>query len=345
MGNKPKNNNGINRRKCLKSITAGSISATFVGQASGKGPTKTIVVADSLDGSKKTREASKSWYNHTLAVERKAENLKDRILKDPTVSSIGVDRAESATGGFRNKSIRVGLKKRSTNATIPEDIGGTPVNVHENESEKYNCYSGSYDDLKGGITVESGTLTGRAYNSRESEWQMVTARHLFKKCDTSSLEGTDVYRGWEKIGTIDTDMVEYDAVSFTPTTSYSDEIVDEDANIDYYITEDGVRTYQSDGTTFKARGKIACSTSGLTINSYDNDLVLCDDNGQIQHDMIYIDQHFSDDGDSGGPIYLDEGNEAQMLMLISGGIDTDGSSYSFGSSAYSLHETWDVTLT
>lgn len=341
MGEKSTQSNGMKRRTYLRTVGAVGLtlgSAQTVGAEHTNDDTVELVLTRTSEGPAKTREVPAAWHNQVRTAKARAKDLEQKLLSNPGVASVGVGVGESSIGGLREKVIKVGLTGTSTRASIPEQVDGVSVEVETNEGRNYQCYEGSYSPLRGGISIESGSGATGSICCRcwANGWRIFTVRHIFT--DTGlpcgSIPDDGAYRNGTRIGTIKGSSVEHDAIWIQTNDNFtmSDGIVDESEDIAGWVTESGLDTYSSDGTTMHKRGITTCKET-YTIDSYNKTY----DNGcgTIHQDLVDYNGN-SDPGDSGGTIYLkgDSDGKAWLTSPLSGELDSNIDV--FGSAAYAI---------
>jgi len=354
MDEKSSTGSGVlfSRRKYLKTASALGISAIGVQSVHAKGDRTEVVVTRDSDGPVGTRIVPTEWYNQTQKARRKSNELKEQLLNHPDVASIGIGTGDSTIGGLKEKVIELSLEGDSTSANIPEHVDGTNVEVKTNASTEFqSCYEKTYDPLRGGISVssdyESGSACCRVYKGGTP--YLLTALHVFT--DTTGPCGNtgdgNAYQGINFIGNIAGSRTNHDSVwiNINDQVSLNDGIVDESANVKGWVTQSGLDTYSSDGTTLHKRGVTTCKDT-YTVDSYDNSISLSCGN---QTEVVYYNGN-AEKGDSGGIIYFisDAGN-AFVSGLLSGTRTVDcgyfcSNDVVFGSAAYAMNNQYDLNF-
>lgn len=342
----------ISRRNYLKSASALGISAVGIQSVHAEGDSTELIVTRSSEGPAETRVVPTEWYTQTQKAKQKAEELENQLLNQPGVVSIGIGIGNSTIGGLKEKVIQVGLEGESTVASIPEHVGGIDVQVKANVSTEYQCYEGPYDTLRGGIALDSdygsGSACCRVY--RNGTPYLLTARHVFTD-DGSRCGNTGngyAYQGINYIGSEKDSKPHHDSLWINVTNddvTLSDQIIDESAYVEGWVTQAGLDTYSSDDTTLHKRGISTCKET-YTVDSYDNTLNIdCGEHTEV----VYYNGN-SDAGDSGGIIYFisDEG-KAYVSGLLSGEVTVDcgwycSDTYTFGSAAYAMNSQYDLNF-
>jgi hypothetical protein len=265
------------------------------------------------------------------------------------VASIGIGTGESTIGGLKEKVLQLNLKGESATANIPEHVDGIDVQVKTNAStEYYSCYEKTYETLKGGISLSSDYGTGsaccRVYKGGTP--YLLTARHVFTDDGTPcGNTGSNAYQGANFVGDVEGSKSTHDSlwININDQVSLSDGIIDESADVKGWVTQSGLDTYSSDGTTLHKRGVETCKGS-YTVDSYDNSL----SNNCGNHTAVVDYNGDGGPGDSGGIIYFvsDKGN-AFVSSLLSGGRTVDCGYFCskevvFGSAAYAMNNQYGL---
>lgn len=341
----------ISRRQYLKTASALGLGAVGVQSVHAEGDRTKVVVTRDADGPVDTRAVPTKWYDHTQRARTKSDALKEQLLSQSDVASVGIGTGESTIGGLKEKVIEVSLKGESTTANIPEHVDGIDVRVNTNESTEYHCYENTYDTLKGGISLSSSYGTGsaccRVY--RDGTPYLLTARHVFTDTGTPcGSTGSSAYQGSNYIGSVQGSRTRHDSLWIDVTNSdvsLSDSIVDETADVRGWVTQSGLDTYSSDGTNLQKRGINTCKET-YTVDSYDNTVNL---NCGSQKKVVHYNGD-SGSGDSGGPIYYvsDEG-EAFVSGILSGERSVScgvfcSKNVVFGSAAYAMNNQYGLNF-
>lgn len=352
------------RRTYLKGLGATGIGLGILPTVRGGGNRKEIVLTRKDERPTETAHVPMKWYQHTKHAEMVGEELTNQLIDEPGVASVGIGTGESSIGGLRRKVVEVGLHGDATTTAIPERIRGIPVRVNEDLSINYQCYTGSYKTLQGGIschdppddgTARQGTICCRVYDGGKEH--LLTARHLFTSDGTgctdggTSFAGTSVYRDGAVVGTIADGSVEHDIVwaEIDSDNDINGDIVQEKAPVGGHVTKDGLSTFASDSQSVDFRGVASCENT-FTVDSYDNSFSC--DSGVVLTELVYYDaSDFTEDKDSGGPIYyVNSSGEACITGILSGIVhDVDcgflcTKDVEFGAAAYAIHDFWNLTF-
>lgn len=353
MDDESKDESGVpfSRRKYLKAASALGISAVGVQSVHAEGDRTELVVTRNSDGPVGTRVVSTKWYNQAQKAKGEANTLKRQLLGHSDVASIGIGTGDSTIGGLKEKVIEISLERDSTSASIPEHVDGIDVRVKSNASTEFQCYEDTYDTLQGGISIrsdyESGSACCRVYKGGTP--YLLTALHVFTDTEGpcgSTGDGT-AYQGLNLVGSVEDSKTSHDAtwININDQVSLSDGIIDESANVKGWVTQSGLDTYSSDGTTLHKRGVSTCKEN-YTIDSYDNSFNLnCGNMTEVVH---YNGD--SERGDSGSIVYFisDAGN-AFVSGLLSGRRTVDcgyfcSKDVAFGSAAYAMNDQYGLNF-
>lgn len=338
----------INRRRYLKTAGVLGISAVGVRSVHAEGDRVEVVVTRDSDGPVGTRQVPTKWYNQTQKARKKSDLLKQQMLGDPDVASVGIGTGESTIGGLKEKVVEVSLKGESTTASIPESVDGIGVEVKTNASTEFHCYDNTYQTLKGGISVssdyEKGSACCRVYKGGTP--YLLTARHLFtSNSSPCGSTGTNAYQGANLIGSPKGSKAKHDTlwIDINDQVSMNDGIIDESADVKGWVTQSGLDTYSSDGTTLRKRGISTCDRD-YTVDSYDNSVSLsCGTMTEVVH---YNGN--SKKGDSGGIIYfVSDAGTAFVSGILSGQRTVDCGVFCskdvvFGSAAYAMNNQYGL---
>lgn len=312
----------INRRRYLKATGALGLGVGGVERVAAGGDTTEVVVARTRAGPAETRRVPTKWYEHTRRARDRLDDVRGRFGRRQGVASVGLGTGEGTIGGLKEKKIEVHLDGSRVPANLPDQAGGIPVDVANGSSGRYLCYTGSYDPLRGGISIENGegteaTACCRVWDGGEP--CLLTVRHLFtdgpEPCD--SIPDAYAYRHGDRIGVFKDNIKKHDAfwVSLFSGYSVSDDIVAETATVEGWVTQSGLDTFSSDGTTLRKRGIDTCKET-YTIRSYGNTLnTSCNPNHQ---DVVFYEGGDANPGDSGSPVYyVADGGGAFLSSILS----------------------------
>lgn len=332
------------RRKYLKGIGITGVGmAGYAAQssASSNDTTEIVTLRDS-DGPVETEKVSTEWWEQVQTARKVRDGLEKRYEDENDIVLVGLTVGERSIGGKLMKQVRVGTRGPSTNVNIPEEVDGVSIVVENDVSMDWEaCYLNNYDPAKGGVALNSdyggGSACCAAY--KDGNQYMMSARHVFldsgNGCDNTEAQGEPMYQVEDYFGDVSDEYLEHDSVFVTPASDegVSDGIVNESAPIEGWVTQSGLDSFSSDGTTVKGRFAASC-TATAQIDSYDN-TYSCSNNALLT-ELVELDGDYTQGGDSGGIIYFvsDKGN-AFVVNLHSGDLVDNHSS---GAAAYAIHE-------
>lgn len=343
----------ITRRRYVGALGVSGFGLTELGSLLRSGDDTVKIVVEKLgDRPLRTEEVPARWYRQAKRAERVADTLKQTLLPEPDVTSVGVGRDDRFIGDLRTKAVSVGTRPGGADVTIPDEIEGVPVVEDREETFEFtHCYANDYDPVIGGVAVEHDTLRGstccRCY--RNGSYYMLTVRHLVSSgtCDDSisGEAGSEITQNLDYFGTVKDVYIEHDSAlvkrdSSGSRSGISPDIVDDTVEIAGRFTKDGLCMLQSDGTYIDRRGVGSCTDTNQ-VHDYDKS-IWCDDTNVVLADLVYL-TGTSESGDSGGPVYDPRNSdEASLANMVSG---NTSNGYIFGAAAYAMHNQQNLYFT
>lgn len=330
-----------NRRNYLKNIglsSVGLVGLSTYPVAAGGGATE-IITLRNRDGPVETESVPTEWWETEIDARQAREELLDQVAGNENIATVGLSNSDRTIDGRYVKHIQVGVKGSKTNANLPNQINGVPIQIVEHEKTEWQCYTNDYDPVEGGVAIQTNYAEASAccavYNSGT---YLMSARHIFNSqvngCVTGNPEiGEPANQYTDYFGDVVDSYAEHDTAFIEPMSdeSVSNAIVNESAPIKGWVTQNGLASYSSNGTPIKGRFKRSCTATG-TIDSYDN-FVVCS-NGRHTTEVVEMDAAYTQLGDSGGIWYRVNPNGNAFVANIQSGLLVDN--HSSGSAAYAI---------
>lgn len=340
------------RREFLRAVGATSVTFGSIGIVSGDSEsedTVEITTAVGHDGKKWTEEVPRGWYEANQSARKGISELKDRYCDREWFSGIGVRSHPTKSYTVANQEFSAPQYEIHTNNSneargdTPDEHRGIAVAVEEkdigeeygelgpgdwceNNTDKWNCDSDTSPDcVRGGapITREGegrcGSM-GCAVDHDTHGITMITAFHV-------ATEGYDAYYGNQFIGhSIDgnSDM-DYAIVDWRTNDVELSSNIRQAGTVSGQLTKSGVEYNRDLDIPMNKRGARSCTTDGTIsqICELDSTAYETEDCSGGAHDFIVLEDMAGGQGDSGGPIYQDDGATVLMAAIITAGKDPD----------------------
>lgn len=252
--------------------------------------------------------------------------------------------------GWRKQKIKVELTQDDVERQIPDEIEGVPVTVRRNvpkpspssdiSCSNVNYYDDYYYEIKGGIMIETsidsksdcnglGSACCRVEYSGAGGYYL-SANHLWN-CGGDAT-GDSVYQHGEKVGEIKQSWPSHDVALIEPNGNrpFSSDVIDSPNQMYGYETKDQILTHCSTNTQIEKRG-INTGATTTTISDYDETLSMC---GTV-YDTIRYSDYGDDDGNSGGPYFVEDGSLNSWVGIHSFG---DITANFEGAAAYAVRQ-------
>ena len=375
----------LSRRSVLK-FSSGAITAGAVPQVvSGKDVEMVkLPYAFGREGVREYFQVPKSWNKHRIHVEEVHSTLVDSLSGTPGYHASAIVSHPEGYGGKTGLQIRLELHQDELTREIPDRIEGVPTTVTEPRRRLPGCCDGCcgtttcdvnrcyYDKTPGGSVIDSvqntseGTGTVCSWVEYNGTKYILTAAHLEDggNCDDSQFNSGDPYQQLSrKVGGIydydtnadmllidnsdgnhdPTDKIRTESDTKTVNGVLSKSAVSSNLQDDGTCGDDERKVYAQGVTTGKTQG---CITAYESTN--DDSHVCWDYNRQgIEFGPLYV-----ADGDSGGPVFVDNGSWVYLVCMFSAHLDHysgdfcggDYGSSGEGTAAYHLRNSYHLTF-
>lgn len=354
------------RRQVLGTVGGtGLLGVTGVGGSIASDDKVEIVTHRSANGPEKTKKVPRSWaqnYNNTLRAKR---NLEQRFRDRDGYSGAAITASDQFFGGKRGFGVDLFISSSATlRGNVPDTSNGIPVHVSDPIKPKLAgcftqdaCHNESvFDSTPGGVTFDGATSSSIFYIDKSGDGyytdsMMLTAAHIIdpSHCDTETFDySSTITQHCETWGEPYWASPRRDVVLCEATASgksVDNHIQDASGNsypVTGHVTESGIADMISTGETAHKTGIMTGDTSGPILRMNLGDSTNCHD---WNLEGVEVDV-YGTSGDSGGPIYDIDGNDAYMISVFSttgsgspGITDCTGQEYNYycyGTAAYEL---------
>jgi len=151
----PNNREYINRRGYLKSLGIAGLGVGSIQSVQARNDTTDIVITRNEEGPCEVRSVPKRWYEQLTHVREQVERLRDQLLENQSVVSVGITTSNSTIDGMSLQKIEI-LSRDRRHETLPSKINGVEVSVRRYGSFEFDGAT----KLEGGSEIWS-------YNDRD----------------------------------------------------------------------------------------------------------------------------------------------------------------------------------
>lgn len=373
------------RRELLKASGAGSLAVGSIGIVGASSSDDTVEIVKIRTGEQypdKTEEVPADWYEHLQDTRKAKQRLTRRYGNRRWFKTIGHEPTNRSFSGKRGFSVVIERTDAAkADRELPEQANGVAVGHRQLEeppaysghcTEPDYCPSGfgnteTYSCVPGGASIGNAgdsyapTYTGTWPIDYDGNSAYLTVSHgpaddyNTGDCPSGSILGAEITQGefQEPLGQV----VEYDyQQDFSVVDPYdgvnlSDEIVPEDVSVYGHVTEDGVDSYQADGTTTHLYGARSDQKLNHQIVSH-FDWNPCEQSTDGPNTAPYVRFEGASGcgGDSGGPHYVTDSllGIGTILALFGpnyGGCLYNGTESSRCPAAYGIANEYPVSFT
>lgn len=332
-----------NRREVLRAVGATGVGLTTIGEATATDDGVRIETIRHRGETLKSKLVPREWYQHETRVNKVAADLRQQYEDINAVDGVGQTGTDRTVAGKRVTRPVIYTSESASAVSVPSKRDGISIEQRETpDPQPHVCYDQDYDNVPGGVQVETGvpfSAACRVINS-DGEPRLMTCAHGFNQCN-KKIKGEKLMQSDRLIGkvqdwSVGQDWATVSLSALSPIDGFDPRIVDTQREVLGYVTENGIKDLISTGETVYHRGRETCAQSGRV---KETGLVfsICEgtpkeDYGNYTHISTYTER-----GDSGGIHYKEYeiGGEKYASVIA---IHHGGSNYgSYGCPAYRIH--------
>ncbi|MEZ3144821.1 hypothetical protein [Halobaculum sp. MBLA0143] len=327
----------------LRAVGATGVGLTTIGEATATDDGVRIDTIKHRGETLKSKLVPKEWYQHETRVDAVAGALRQQYEDIKTVDGVGLTGTDRTVAGKRVTRPIIYTSESASAVSVPSKRDGISIEQRETPDLRLDtCYDQDYDNVPGGVQVETGvpfSVACRVINS-DGEPRLMTCAHGFKQCE-GSIKGDELTQSDRLIGGVEDWSVGQDwaTVSLSassPINGFDPGVVDTQRDVLGYVTENGIKDLISTGETVYHRGRKTCAQSGQV---KETGFVFSNCEGTPQEDYgKYIRMStYTESGDSGGihyKRYKVDGKEYASVIAPHHGSSNYGS---YGCPAYRIH--------
>lgn len=340
------------RRTILHSLGSSStlLGLGLVGTASAQSGSELIVTHKRGDKPVKTKRVPKSWKRHVDNASKAKGEIFRKHADRRDVKAISLSPVEDRYGGKRGFNIHVRVATNQAKRDLPDSSRGIRTIFSDYvKPEDHACYNnGDQDACPGGVTFNGGGTSGSQYfydkdNDGYREPHILTAAHIFGDPCFNHLGDTATQTN-DDWGTVEAHSGSLDAVVCSPNSGFSvdNRIIEQNdtKQVAGHVSEYGLKDMCANNEYVYKTGKETGTDFG-PVQECEVTTAGCDDlRGEGVHYSLD-----SSGGDSGGPVYDIDGDDAYMVAIHKGAwnkydTDCEGDSVkseSVGPSAYEIN--------
>lgn len=301
----------LERRKFIKSIGVGGIAAVGFPKKIAFGRDDTVeIVTDVLnDSSIHTKKVPKEWYELVERSRRIKRELSNEFSSE--IHSVVRKYSDNQIGVHRVPFLEIRTERE---ISVPEEIGGVSIEITDDIPDLIReCDDSTSTCLPSGTSISRSSWGGTDgtlgpsihYNDGTRDFKgFMTAAHVVTDDWCTFIEGETMYDGtfWgDLVGTVErwSWIQDYAVLKANGDYDPRGSLVNESPTTWGYITKDGIEDMASTGEEVRKFGQATCMTEGPVLGIGDH----VDACGGERFEAIEL-NYSSDDGDSGGPVYV-----------------------------------------
>lgn len=337
------------RRNVLRAVGAAGVGLTTIGEATATDDGVRIETIKHRGETLESKLVPKQWYQHETRVDALVADLRQRYEHARAVDGVGQVGTDRTVAGKRVTRPVIYTSESASSVSVPSKQDGISIEQRETPDPRpQSCYNQDYDNVPGGVQVETGVAFSaacRVVNSN-GDPRLMTCAHGFKQCE-GDIEGDELTQSGRLIGGVDDWSVGQDWATVSldassPINGFDPRVVDTQRDVLGYVTKSGLKDLISTGETVYHRGRKTCAQRGQ-VKEIGIPQANCGGTSQEGYAGYARLSTQTEGGDSGGihyKEYIIDGNKyASAIAPHHGSIDD-----SYACPAYRIHNSHGINF-